>query len=78
MAVKYLWIVSDIYFNGWRTNRKLEKVDYPTTENIETNKISCKRTRTDVRKVFPTKKAAQAWMKEHQSDWLDENILEKS
>ena len=28
VEVKHYWVVTDIYRNGWRTNRKIEKVDY--------------------------------------------------
>ena len=69
VEVKHYWVVTDIYRNGWRTNRSIEKTDYKLKDCIQCNEHS-----TLIRKVFNSEKLAHKYMQTHNSDYLRNNL----
>lgn len=70
VEVKHYWVVTDVYRNGWRTNRKIEKVDYKLN-----NCMQCDSSYTLIRNVFKSEKLARHYMNTHNSDCLRDNLL---
>lgn len=69
VQVKHYYIVEDIYKYGFRTNRQFRETDYRVRNKIETQYDVIYLTR-----VFTTKQARTKWVKNHQSDYID-NII---
>ena len=69
VEVKHYWVVTDIYRNGWRTNRSIQKIDYKLNGCIQCDAYS-----TLIRKVFKSEKLARHYMNTHSSDYLRDNL----
>lgn len=70
IQVKHYYIVEDIYRHDFRTNRQFVETDYKVRNKIETSYDVIYLTR-----VFTTKQARTKWVKNHQSDNINDIIF---
>lgn len=77
VEVHKLYAVHDIYYNSWRNNREFREYEY-MFENPYKSYVKQDKNRTDVEVVFSSRAARTRWIKTHESDYLQDNILEKS